>query len=184
MEYDAGGITEVILLFSAEMRVKIVKLADANGEVLRTLEIQAAAECHGECVVGSGDTGDFAGCVRCSEESVREEAGAIVSGRADGRSKEVEVISGLYVETEFIRGTVSATEVSGNTEVGFQVAGNCCVPSVECDVTIAIEAVIDRCELIAAEHIHFAVLCKGSEAEHKHDGKNEYKLAHLDTPVI
>jgi hypothetical protein len=45
-------------------------------------------------------------------------------------------------------------------------------------VTIAIQAVIDGCELIAAEHISFAILCKSSDAEHKQDGENENKLAH------
>jgi hypothetical protein len=184
VEYDASGITEVILFFSAEMRVKVVELADANGEVLRALEIQSAAECHGESAICRGDAGDFAGRVRCPEESVCENASAIVAGGAYGWSKQVEVIPGLYVETKFIRSSVSSAEVSGDAEVRFQVAGNGGIPSVECLVTISVEAVIDRCELISAEYIRFAVLCISSEAEHEHDGENENKLAHLDTPVV
>jgi hypothetical protein len=38
--------------------------------------------------------------------------------------------------------------------------------------------------LISAEYIRFAVLRISSEAEHEHDGENENKLAHLDTPVV
>jgi len=50
-DYDACGISELILGFGVEMGEQVIDLYWAHGKKRQHLEIQAAAECGGETVL-------------------------------------------------------------------------------------------------------------------------------------